>query len=324
MGRAEQRIQTWQTTPEHVEQSTDDIWRAVGSAVRAACREAGARPDAIVGIGFDATCSLVALDASDRPVSVSRRRRRRAQRHRLDGSPRRRRRGRDQRDRAPRARLRRRRDLARDADAETALAEARTSAHVAAHRALVRSADYLTWRATGSDDRSLCSTVCKWTYLGHERRWDPTYFDAIGLGDLTADSFRKIGSRVRVPGERLGVLTERRRGRLRSRARHRRGDVDDRRARGRARHARRLGRTRRRSRDAWPIIAGTSACHLATAPAGTSVPGVWGPYYEALLPNEWLLEAGISASGAFLDHVLRSHPAYDGAHAHVRRARDSA
>jgi ribulose kinase len=28
-------------------------------------------------------------------------------------------------------------------------------------------ADYLTWRTTGSIDRSLCTTVCKWTYLGH-------------------------------------------------------------------------------------------------------------------------------------------------------------
>ena len=172
--------------------------------------------------------------------------------------------------------------------------------------------DYLTWRATGSDDRSLCSTVCKWTYLGHERRWDPTYFDAIGLGDLTADSFRKIGSRVRVPGERLGALTPA-------------AAADFGLSPGIAvatsmidAHAGALG-TLGASGHAAPIskrmaiIAGTSACHLATAPAGTSVHGVWGPYYEALLPNEWLLEAGISASGAFLDHVLRSHPAYEAA-----------
>ncbi|XP_012831263.1 PREDICTED: FGGY carbohydrate kinase domain-containing protein-like [Erythranthe guttata] len=27
--------------------------------------------------------------------------------------------------------------------------------------------DWLSYRATGDDTRSLCTTVCKWTYLGH-------------------------------------------------------------------------------------------------------------------------------------------------------------
>jgi FGGY-family pentulose kinase len=60
------------------------------------------------------------------------------------------------------------------------------------------------------------------------------------------------------------------------------------------------------------VIAGTSACHLAISREQVAVPGVWGPYYEALIPDHWLLEAGISASGAFLDHVLQSHPAAAG------------
>ena len=68
-------------------------------------------------------------------------------------------------------------------------------------------ADYLTWRATGSEVRSLCTTVCKWTYLGHEERWDPTFFDAIDLHELTADGFERIGSQVHAPGARLGPLT---------------------------------------------------------------------------------------------------------------------
>ena len=41
--------------------------------------------------------------------------------------------------------------------------------------------------------RSLCTTVCKWTYLGHEERWDPTFFDAIDLHELTTDDFERIG-----------------------------------------------------------------------------------------------------------------------------------
>ena len=39
-----------------VEQSSDDIWRAAGVAVRAALEEAKTSPSAVRGIGFDATC----------------------------------------------------------------------------------------------------------------------------------------------------------------------------------------------------------------------------------------------------------------------------
>ena len=43
----------------------------------------------------------------------------------------------------------------------------------------------------------------------------------------------------------------------------------------------------------------------------TLVPGVWGPFYSALLPSLWLMEGGMSATGALLDHVIASHPALD-------------
>ena len=68
-------------------------------------------------------------------------------------------------------------------------------------------ADYLTWRATGSLARSICTLTCKWTYLGHERRWDAGYFDAIGLGSLAAENFARIGTDVRDPGSLLGGLS---------------------------------------------------------------------------------------------------------------------
>src|SRR5690242_12695434 len=56
---------------DHVEQSSEDIWHASGRAVRAALAKWGGDPRAIRVVGFDATCSLVALDGEDAPVSVS-------------------------------------------------------------------------------------------------------------------------------------------------------------------------------------------------------------------------------------------------------------
>src|SRR5688500_16176393 len=64
-------IQIFRPAEDFAEQSSDDIVRAAGVAIRAALAEAGARAEDVRGIGFDATCSLVALDEDARPVSVS-------------------------------------------------------------------------------------------------------------------------------------------------------------------------------------------------------------------------------------------------------------
>ncbi|MBA3447028.1 MAG: ribulokinase, partial [Pseudaminobacter sp.] len=57
------------------------------------------------------------------------------------------------------------------------------------------------------------------------------------------------------------------------------------------------------------LIGGTSTCTMALSRAPRAVPGVWGPYFGALLPQLWLNEGGQSATGALLDHVIRWHGA---------------
>ena len=57
------------------------------------------------------------------------------------------------------------------------------------------------------------------------------------------------------------------------------------------------------------LIGGTSSCHMAVSPEPRFVPGVWGPYFSAMVPGWWLNEGGQSATGALLDHVVGTHPA---------------
>lgn len=69
--------------------------------------------------------------------------------------------------------------------------------------------DFLTWKCTGNDTRSLCSTVCKWNYDGLNNCWPEDFFSQIGLEDLRTNNFEVIGRSVCVPGTTVGNgLTE--------------------------------------------------------------------------------------------------------------------
>lgn len=57
-------------------------------------------------------------------------------------------------------------------------------------------------------------------------------------------------------------------------------------------------------------VAGTSTCHIVMSEKAVFVPGVWGPYRDAIMPDYWMAEGGQSATGELLKHVLETHPAY--------------
>jgi FGGY-family pentulose kinase len=171
--------------------------------------------------------------------------------------------------------------------------------------------DYLVYRATGVDVRSLCTTTCKWTYMGHGLGWDGGFFGRIGLGELVDENYARIGARVRPMGERAGLLTERSARELGLAA----GTpvavaiIDA--------HAGGLGTigvpvdghrpTPESLEERLALICGTSTCHMAVSREPTFVPGVWGPYFSAMVPGMWLTEGGQSATGALIDHVIQSH-----------------
>lgn len=48
---------------------------------------------------------------------------------------------------------------------------------------------------------------------------------------------------------------------------------------------------------------------MAVSKDPTFVPGVWGPYFSAMVPGMWVNEGGQSATGKLIDFVIDSHPA---------------
>lgn len=62
-------------------------------------------------------------------------------------------------------------------------------------------------------------------------------------------------------------------------------------------------------------VFGTSACTMASSTKPHKVPGIWGPYYSAMVPGLWLSEGGQSAAGEAIAHLIRTHPAREAAEA---------
>lgn len=58
------------------------------------------------------------------------------------------------------------------------------------------------------------------------------------------------------------------------------------------------------------VICGTSSCHMAINEKPVFVPGVWGPYFSAMVPGLWLNEGGQSVTGKLIDHLIETHVAY--------------
>ncbi|RWD98698.1 MAG: ribulokinase, partial [Mesorhizobium sp.] len=294
---------------EIAEQSSRDIWQAVCASVREAVAKTGVDPREIGGIGFDATCSLVVVGDDGEPLPVGR----------SGDSDRNIIVWMDHRALDQTRRINAGHHPVLDYVGGVISPEMETPkllwlkenlpATFTKARHFFDLADYLTWRATGSLARSVCTLACKWTYLGHERRWDDSYFHSVGLGELADERFARIGTEVVDPGTAVGAgLTEKAAAELGLVAGTvvAAGQIDA--------HAGGVG-TVGAAGDAGTIssrmayVLGTSACTMASSQDPGFVPGVWGPYFSAMVPGFWLSEGGQSAAGAAIDLLVHFHPA---------------
>src|SRR5664280_1732338 len=315
LGRSSEPIQLFRPAEDFVEQSSDDIWRAVAIVTVGALSAAGLSGDAVAGIGFDATCSLVVLDVDDHPVTVS-----------PSGNE-----SQniivwmDHRAAIETEIINCTEDEVLRYVGGTISIEMQMPKLLWLKRHLPDSwhrsdrffdlPDYLTYRATNCDVRSHCSLVCKWTYLGHEKdgrgSWSHRFFEKIDLAELMYGGARRIGSKVRPLGDKVGDLT--------ARAAHELGlvpgipvgvSIIDAHAGGLGL----LGMSEPGETlapdffdDRIALISGTSSCHMAVSKAPRFIPGVWGPYYSAMIPGLWLNEGGQSAAGALINYTIDSH-----------------
>jgi D-ribulokinase len=314
LATAKQAIKLWHEPGDIVEQSSEDIWQACAATIRAAMAEAKLKPADIGGIGFDATCSLVVLGENARPLTASpsgddqrnvivwmdHRAIEQAERINQTGH----------------AVLRYVGGII-SPEMETPkilwLKEHLPATYNAA-RQYYDLADYLTYRATGDQARSICTVTCKWTYLAHEKSWSADYFRKIGLDALAADGFARIGERIVEPAVALGkglTATAAKDLGLAPGTPVGASLIDA--------HAGAVGtigasvegaNTEVNVLDRLAYIMGTSACIMASTAEPRFVPGVWGPYFSAMLPGRWLNEGGQSAAGAGIDYLVQSHPAF--------------
>ncbi|MEY4760382.1 MAG: D-ribulokinase [Pseudomonadota bacterium] len=302
-------IQQFRPRDLFVEQSSADIWSAICSAMRAALADAGVAPETVVAIGVDATCSLVAVGEGGTSVSVAE-----------DG------------------------DAARDiimwmdhragteaeilnATRDPALAYVGGAVsiemelpkilwikrHLPERHAQVERyfdlADYVVWRLTGSDVASVCALGCKWNWLAHEQRFSDSLLAAVDLSELPGI----VPARVLPVGSVAGGLSSSAASELGlpPGVRVATGIIDA--------HAGGVALVGAAPAGALALITGTSSCHMVASERAVMVPGVWGPYYGAMLPGLWLSEGGQSATGALLDWTLRQHSGYAAIEAEAAR-----
>jgi D-ribulokinase len=310
-GCARRTIAIWREPGDVVEQSSADIWRAVAEAVRDAVAASRLPSGAVAGLGFAATCSLIALDERLQPLSVN-----------SAGAP--------ERDVMVWMDHRAAEDAARinaaghgvlryaggalspEMQAPKLVWLARAKPEIFARAAhFLGLTDWLAFRATKSLARSLCTVACKFGYLAHERRWPGEFLDSVGLGGLSADGFARLGAEIVAPGtplargltaeaaDALGLdpgtpvgagLIDAHAGALATLG---------------ARADGRPGDPRRR----LALILGTSSSCMAVSDEPRFIDAVWGPHLSALTPGQWLMDGGQSAFGAAIDRLMRLHPA---------------
>ncbi|SLN21304.1 Ribulokinase [Aquimixticola soesokkakensis] len=293
LARAVSPIRLWMQDGQQAEHASQDIWRAVCTAMQAALNDSGVAPETVLGLAFDATCSLVLRDQNDAPLALG-----------PDG-----------------------RDTIAWFD-HRAATEARTLTQ--ANHPLVRSsggaispelqipklawlrnarpdlwaqlggaydlADFLAYRATGRPARSASVLAAKWGWDA-QTGWQDGWFRDAGLADMRHRAGLKSDVvALGAPIARLSAQAATDLG-LTAHCMVAAGAVDA--------FAGALATLGPHKTRGLALIGGTSTCVMGLSRTPLASQGLWGPFYGTVLPDHYACEGGQSSSGALLDHVIR-------------------
>lgn len=336
LGLSERPITRHELKENHITQSSTEIWDAICYCVKSAVLQSNIDNSKVLGIGFDATCSLVAINVLDnKPLPV----------------------GPDFDNKLENIIL----WMDHRADVETNEINATNDEclkYVGGKMSIEMElpkmkwlknhmpgdmfqkckfydlADFLTMKATGKETRSFCSVVCKQGYIPNgitnRNGWSSDFLNKIGLSELADDNFAKLGGLDGISGtyltagETVGSLTteaakalglttdcfvgsgviDAYSGWIGTVAAPTNIPIPDlvKQDQNKIGLAKGIGRL--------AAVAGTSTCHICIEEKEILVPGVWGPYRDVLGKNYWAAEGGQSMTGALLAHVLSTHPAF--------------
>ena len=302
--QAQKEIKTFSPQQGYFEQSSDDIWNSVCFAVKEAISLSEINIDDIIGLGFDATCSLVALDKEFTPSTISPTMNKRQNvilwmDHRATKQSRMINETKHDVLKYIGGKISPEMEIPKILWLKEGLKEAYDN--ISYYFDLP---DFLTFKATGSQKRSACSTTCKWTYLNHKKDgWEKDFFNELDLKELLLGG--KIGDDIIQVGEPIGSLSKNSAKELGlNRSVIVSSSIID-------AHAGGVGVLGGKSSGVLSLITGTSACHMVCVKEKKFVKGVWGPYYGAMLPDLWLLEGGQSTAGALVDDVIKRSKIYE-------------
>lgn len=341
---AEKPIQREELKPTYITQSSNEIWANICYCVRTVVQDSGVDVERIHGVGFDATCSLVAVNSKDgKEVGVGPNFENPDQNiilwmdHRAVHET-------EEINATKHPVLK---YVGGQMSIEMEIPKIKWLKNNAPREEFDNTiffdlADFLTYKATGLGTRSFNSSVCKQGLLplgveGSSKGWSEEFLNQIGMPELVADDFTKLGGSVKPKGDDqrsnflsagqyVGALCPEAAADL-GLAEHcvvGSGVIDA--------YAGWVGTVAAQTNEEIPelskcekekrgidkgtgrlaAVAGTSTCHVALSRDPIFVSGVWGPYRDVMAPGFWCAEGGQSCTGALLAHVLSTHPAYTG------------
>ncbi|SEQ28955.1 hypothetical protein SAMN05216548_103259 [Faunimonas pinastri] len=159
----------------------------------------------------------------------------------------------------------------------------------AASEVLCEAVDFINFRLTGRWAGSRLNATCKWNYDPLQRRFSPELFEAFGVPDL----LDKLPSDIVPVGEALAALKPELAAELGIAGAPvvAQGGIDA--------HIGVFG-AGTVAPGRMLMIGGTSVVHLIHSDRQRDLPGIWGPYPDALVDGLWLIEGGQVSAGSIL------------------------